>query len=290
VLSVALSPELLLAENYRQQTVTLSAAYMRNALALWPLLRSEGGVVDWQSVDPWLRLSNVLVRLYRDRSALLSQQYAQRARLVATGSPRGPVSLPDRMPVEQVVRTFRYTGPATIERSRYRGLDDHAARQRALTLTLQAGQRLVLDAGRDVVDKTVRADDAAVGWMRVTDADPCAFCAILASRGAVYKSAESAGVEESRKRAETPHVPGTIAYETSDDWHNGCGCQVVPVFSRDAEMPETSKRADDLWKRAAKGLSGSDAVNAFRRAVEGRSLPDDPINQSQPTVAQPVSQ
>jgi hypothetical protein len=256
------SAPLALAENYRTHALTLRASYMRDMLALWPLLHSDEQGVDDDTIAPWLRLGILLVHRYRGLSTLLSQQYVERARLIEVGKP-GPSMVPDPMPDEQIVRTLLYTGPGSVTRALERGSEPLAARRNALTLTLDASSMLVLNAGRDVVDKTVRADDAALGWMRVTDNSPCSFCAMLASRGAVYKSRESAGA-----------VSGGF----TSTWHNGCGCQIVPVFSTDPQIPQTSKDAEALWIKATRGLAGNEATKAYRRAVEGRSLPEDPIN------------
>jgi hypothetical protein len=46
--------------------------------------------------------------------------------------------------------------------------------------------RHVLNAGRDTVLRSTRADPRARGWRRVTSGNPCPFCSMLAGRGAVY--------------------------------------------------------------------------------------------------------
>lgn len=263
------SEALTLAEQYRRSTLTLRAAFLRDMLALWPLLRSD----DLSSSSPdWLRLSILLVHRYRDTASAIAQQYVERARLLETGRPLG-ASLPaSQMPDEQIMRTLLHTGPGALSRSRTQGATPEQARESALTQSMQAASRLVLDGARSVVERTVTADSAALGWMRVTDGDPCAFCAMLASRGAVYKSRESAGAVDART------VYGGDAKGFTSTWHNGCGCQIVPVFSRSVVLPEANRKAADLWKRSTSGLSTSEAMRAFRRAVEGRSLDSDPVN------------
>ena len=264
------SAPLVLAESYRRTSNTLRAQYMRDMLSLFPLLHNDShGVID-ETVAPWLRLVILLVQRYRGLDGALAQQYMTTARLVELGEP-GPRVLPGVMPDEQIVRTLLHTGPNVIDRKLADGLTEQQARAAAAAQTLSAGSRLVLDAGRDVVDRTVRADDAALGWMRVTDDDPCAFCAMLASRGAVYKSAESAGAEHDVPIPDGDQlVPGGVAF--TSDWHNGCGCQVVPVFTRDPALPAVSVAALDLWNAATTKLPNAERLNAYRRAVEGRPL------------------
>jgi hypothetical protein len=247
---------------------------MRDMVALFALLRSDSDGVDTDTVTAWLRLAGVLLRRYRGLDATLAQQYMQRARLVELGEP-GPIVGPSAMPDEQIARTFLHTGPDTIERKLHTGSTSTQARAAALTSTLSAGSRLVLDAGRDVVDLTVRADDAALGWMRVTDGDPCAFCAMLAGRGAVYKERGNAGADDVPVPEAEQLVPGGIGFTTS--WHNGCGCQVVPVFTRNPQRPATSVAAENLWKAATTGLPNAERFNAYRRAIEGRTVEGDPL-------------
>jgi hypothetical protein len=50
-----------------------------------------------------------------------------------------------------------------------------------------AGIRQAMNGGRNVAGQVVYFDRKVVGYARVTDSDPCWFCALLASRGAVFK-------------------------------------------------------------------------------------------------------
>lgn len=65
-----------------------------------------------------------------------------------------------------------------------------SAAQRATSVTIgQMAKRAnyeVLDAGRQVIQASSRR------WRRVADSKPCGWCAMLASRGPVYKSADTA--------------------------------------------------------------------------------------------------
>lgn len=277
------SASLVLAETYRRTSGTLRAAYLRDMLSLFPLLRvDEHGVVD-ASVAPWLRLAILLVQRYRQLDGLLAQQYLTTTRLVELGEP-GPRVPPADMPDEQIVRTFLYTGPRVIDRKLADGLSEPQARAAAMRATSGAGSRLVLDAGRDVVDRTVRADDAAFGWIRVTDGDPCAFCAMLASRGAVdkkgravYATREAAGADDDVPVEPVDQlVPGEIGFTTS--WHDDCGCQVVPIYSATPPLPATNVAAEQLWIAATTGLPNAERMNAYRRAVEGRVVEGDPLH------------
>ncbi|MBQ1165270.1 hypothetical protein KBZ21_45600, partial [Streptomyces sp. A73] len=48
-------------------------------------------------------------------------------------------------------------------------------------------QKLVADQGRGTVREAVRRDRQATGWARTAALGACAFCKMLAVRGAVYE-------------------------------------------------------------------------------------------------------
>lgn len=124
---------------------------------------------------------------------------------------------------------------------------------------------LALEAGREVVRDATGGDEEAIGWIRVPDADPCSWCAMLASRGAVYRSAETAG------RAKNSEFVGEGMFK----WHDHCGCTAVPVFRDDDPLLQ---RADDLyeqWLRETQGHSGEAARKAWRRFWENRGQEPD---------------
>ncbi|MFJ4796940.1 VG15 protein [Kitasatospora purpeofusca] len=120
-----------------------------------------------------------------------------------------------------------------------------------------AADREALRGGRDLVATASRQDTRVLGWARVTDGDPCAWCAMLASRGAVYKSRESAALKDSD---EPPVDP-----EDVERFHPLCHCQTVPVYSRTHFISEDAKRLRADWDRVTRGLTGRDAVAAWRR-------------------------
>ena len=124
--------------------------------------------------------------------------------------------------------------------------------------------RMVLDGGRATVLSNVEADGGCIGWARQARSGCCAFCAMLASRGAVYKT---------RDRAATKGFVG--ASESAEDrkYHAHCDCQAVPIYSTGQALPPNSGEFKDLWAQSTRGYRAGDKLNAFRRAFEGRALP-----------------
>ncbi|MGV9271575.1 VG15 protein [Kitasatospora sp. NPDC003701] len=128
------------------------------------------------------------------------------------------------------------------------------------TTAAGAADREVLRGGRALTARSGRADRRVIGWARVTDTAPCAWCAMLASRGAVYKTRDSAGL------AGGPPV----SLDDLTKYHDMCHCQLTPIYSRDSWLPDGSDAWRDLWKEATDGLSGPEATRAFNRAVAAR--------------------
>ncbi|UDL14610.1 capsid maturation protease and VIP2-like ADP-ribosyltransferase toxin [Arthrobacter phage KeAlii] len=103
------------------------------------------------------------------------------------------------------------TGPVAIKKQLSTGVGLQEALNAAKKQTLAVGKRLTLEAPRQGLIQLVNKDTDALGWSRVSDGQPCYFCAMLLSRGPAYKSEQTA-----RFRA-----------------HNGCGCSVRPFFKGD---------------------------------------------------------
>lgn len=238
---------------YRAAQTRLRAGFLRDSLALWPLLDKKR--VGATSPD-WLRAQIRLVRQWRQLSATSAARYY---RLHNHRASVPTVELPEKT----IVRNLLHAGPGEIDRAIQRGLSETQADAAARVSASQSGARLVLGGGRDAIDAAVKADPLALGWMRVADDHPCGFCGMLASRGPVYKTAASAGARDARD-VNDPDAPVSR-------YHDGCACQVVPIFSRDFVVPESTKRLRQLWADSTAGLSGAEARRAFRRAVENRS-------------------
>lgn len=75
-----------------------------------------------------------------------------------------------------------------------------------------AMQRFILYSGRTTVARNVQLDPSNPRFGRVpTGAKTCAWCSLLASRGFVYLTRESAGI-------------------VASDYHDDCDCQIVPEW------------------------------------------------------------
>ncbi|CCQ44320.1 hypothetical protein ARTSIC4J27_244 [Pseudarthrobacter siccitolerans] len=120
------------------------------------------------------------------------------------------------------------TGPVAIRKQLSTGVGLQEALNAAKKQTLAVGKRLTLEAPRQGLIQLVNKDKDALGWSRVSDGQPCYFCAMLLSRGPAYKSEKTA-----RFKA-----------------HNGCGCSVRPFFKNDPHNGWTADQEalNRLWK------------------------------------------
>ncbi|GAA2618804.1 hypothetical protein SMC26_40355 [Actinomadura fulvescens] len=242
-----------LAEQQRQDQAQLRAQVARDVLAVW------NGMLDPAEVDAsWPGLRDILARLVGDRraeSANMAAEYYLAARNAAqVGGAVAPV-VADVVDGGLLRTVLDVTGPAAFKRAVAAGMTPQQARQHTGVQLAGAASRLVLDGGRATVHRTVHADDAALGYARVTDANPCPFCAMLAGRGAVYKNEGTAG------RTTNQRFKGDGEFK----FHDHCACIAAPVFSRDEAWLGHSKDLGDEWDRVTKGLSGANARREWRR-------------------------
>jgi hypothetical protein len=96
-------------------------------------------------------------------------------------------------------------------------------------------QKLVGDMHRQTVVRSLAADPQAKGWARQTTGKSCAFCVMLAGRGAVY-SARTANFSS----------------------HNHCDCMAVPKWGdRRASCPTCRRRSSVRSPSATRTTPGS---------------------------------
>lgn len=132
-------------------------------------------------------------------------------------------------------------------------------------------ERHAQEAGRQAVIDAARHDDRAIGYARrLVGAVNCAFCSMLASRGPVYRSAESALIRHEGR--------GRNAVPTGEPFHNRCNCQVVPVYNRD-DWPGRDQYLElqRAWREHANGNLAD-----WRRYLASRT--------KQPASEQPASE
>lgn len=247
----------------------LTEAHRRTQVALRRLTATELAaiipMIEFARIsDTWPAVEAAIVRLVAQRrrnSSLLAANYMRRFRRAEGVAGAFTAAAPSPLDVERLIRNLRIVGPGKAGNLVRLG----APNVEALTFTSLEGEvsRQVLNGNRETTMNSVASDRQAIGWQRVTDGDPCAFCAMLASRGPVYTKgdlATSGSVWVDKMRSDGVKVTGFRA-------HAHCACVAEPIYSQDSEWVGRSAEFRDLWDESTEGYSGKGALNAFRRAL-----------------------
>lgn len=140
-----------------------------------------------------------------------------------------------------------------------RELDEEEDLDAAATKLQGVTDKMILDVGRNTLLENIERDRQAKAWARIPEANCCAFCALLSTRGAVYKTEETASFEA----------------------HDHCRCNVEPLFGEHYEMTAQVREWEALYKKAtSEAPPGANKINEFRRHFEGRE--DAPRRKSGP--------
>lgn len=179
-------------QKYRRVQALLAARMAQQVLRVWRDLMNPAKVdASWPAVRAALM---PIVQQARDQSAVLARaayvEARQDAGMPDDGfSPSGPLQLA----IDRLESTLDVTGPVEFKKAIAAGRTPQQAMDAAAVRMVGSTQYLALEGGRSVMKQSTDADERATGWSRVTDGDPCAWCAMLASRGPVYKTAKTAG-------------------------------------------------------------------------------------------------
>lgn len=258
-------------ERYRARQLAIRAQFLQQLHKAWPLL--DPLRLDATALA-WLDLMIDLVTGFWSRSVTVSLEYYDTIRKAETSSGAfhadhlRDVIIPN---LEQIRAVLIATGPAKIKH------DTMTTDRSVLTIASNAmvevsgaASRLVMNGGRDAIDEAVHADKLAVGYARVLGPRPCYWCAMLASRGPVYRSEDVAlRATERSKRA-------------GKEYHDHCMCQAEPVFrhlTRD-EWPDHIRDLADLWNEAKKDTSNRKTINVFRSLFEARGSAEIPAQRT----------
>lgn len=227
-----------LANNHRTAQTEVAAEVALRTLQAWPML-------DIQALDAtfpgWRDLVQRIINDGRARSSVLAAQYADLVKKVELGpSAQASTTLADVVGFDQVTGNLLLAGPASIKQALRRGTSLNEAVINAQARSAGVAENLALNGGRE----TLFSDKQVITFARVCSGKPCAFCAMLASRGPVYRSKASAGFQA----------------------HPNCHCMPAPSYKRGAGRSQQSKDFLDQYHASTKGLRGKDALNAFRRS------------------------
>ncbi|MBX6382514.1 MAG: hypothetical protein IRZ07_06000 [Microbispora sp.] len=244
---------------YQLDQRRVSRGLLAELLRLW---RAVVRLDDLASFIRFAELAAVLVGRRRDESAAIATRFYElfrQSQVPAAAVAVGPFVPVAAAPLAEDAVTGELRGAvlAGFVGGRRAGFAPGKAADNALVRAAGTATRLALNGGRDTILQAVRDDSEALGWLRVTDGDPCHFCLTLASRGPEYKSRATASFQA----------------------HSLCGCVAMPVFEG-TPMPASTRRAEEIYVAAQRWASEhpasaatgtkNDALNNVRRYLEHR--------------------
>lgn len=231
--------------DYSKQTrkiVRLAQRDLRKFFALLDLTQPE------VARDALLDFLPQLTATYGDIAAVAAAEWYENLRGKVAGLPSYETVLSSGVKREAIVETVRWAAGGLWG-------DDPQQVRRVLDGCVQAWVKY---SGRDTVARNVEFDPAKPRYARVPrGAHSCAWCAMLASRGFVYHTKETAG-----------YVEGTF--------HNDCDCEIVPSFeAKSAHI--TGYDPDTLYAqykaaRAKVGSEGGDINDQHLIVAQMRKL------------------
>lgn len=225
---------------------------------VWPLL-------DYHDLDRtaprWVEAALPIVERRNQEAEKVAARYVRDLRAIElpTAAPAREL-VPTEIDRPRVAAALLSTGPGTVKKKSRVSVRPAESMLAGEAGSARVAKKLVADGGRETVARAVRLDGKAQGWIRVTDGEACFFCAMLVTRGPVYK-----GTSFDRS---DPRFTGDGTAKV----HDGCGCSIQALFSPWVPS-ETEKVWNQMWKDSTKNKSGADALKAFRQAYEGRTPP-----------------
>jgi hypothetical protein len=226
-------------EAFRDGLTALLRLARRDLLSVWNSLDySDAHAVKAVLEDAFPDL----VQTYGSTAALLAVDFYDELRGVAPSVARFRTVMAEDVNVEQAQAKARWAiGPLF-------GVADPAQALSNLTL---GTDHLVKQFSRDTIARNAAKDPSRAMYARVPGGrDTCAFCLMLASRGAVYGSSSAAG--------------------EMNKYHGKCDCVPTPVWSTD-DLPE-GYDPDALYDQYASvheaGMTAKETTAALRQAYD----------------------
>lgn len=111
-------------------------------------------------------------------------------------------------------------------------------------------EKLAREQGRIMAEKAAARDNKLLMAARKTGSNPCAFCAMLASRGYVYTGTTAGGTTRKRSRAGNEVDSSEFGTDGFRAYHPNCQCSVVYRWQDNPVVDTTAERLQELWKQA----------------------------------------
>lgn len=223
------------AAQHQAAQATIAARLTASLPPLWQL-------VDLSNLNDTLPTYSTavaaMVRRYGRASAALAASFYEAQRRAASVPGAFRVALAPTAGVEQVSK-----GVDWATRGLWSATPNAEAAQ---TLIKGVAEKYALQPGRMTIITAANNDRQSTGWARQVEPGACSFCLLLATRGANYRSEQSADFAA----------------------HDHCHCHVEPLFGPYEPSAEV-RQAQAIYRSVKGSARGPAAVRrAFRQAVE----------------------
>lgn len=225
-------------------------------------------LAEVNGVQDGVEVRNALIRAYPDligpylsASAEYSAVWYEDLRRDANVAGNFSASLSDTVPVGQFDALIRYAVTPMFKPST------------ATVFTLLAGQtqKLIAGAGRATIESNAARERTVTGYQRVPAPGCCAFCALLAGRGATYSS-EARASQVGGRGVSTESTAGKSGgqgkgirtrgvQKVGDKYHDFCRCTAAPVWSDESWNHEIRDKYAALYEG---GSNLQDALQTMR--------------------------
>lgn len=224
----------LLIDAHRRSQVGISAEATGVLTNLWQ---------EYGDTPLWVPMAVQVVRHFSNRSTALALQYLRSYRYVEIGR-NDLAEVPHEIDTARTGGLMWVVGPGLVQQMIGLGSEPSAAKTYATWKVINAGQKIIMDGGRNTIMDSALANDQAAGFHRVTDGNPCTFCAMIAARQGVYRSEAAA---RNAKR-----------------WHGHCGCTVAEVFGDYEPTDQERRYASVIESARAPGMTEAALLSAMR--------------------------
>ena len=239
-----------LTQSHKALQVAIGDTFASRSLTLWALLDFDHlGATS----ERWVAETFTLIQEGYALSADEAAKYLSEYRLAEAGIRDAPIVRPG-MGTTHIADTL-YNVVDDMQALLEAGYPIAAVSEIGLARVEGYVQRAVMNGGRNAAQASAYAADRRgrrVGWRRVSDGEPCAFCAMLVGRGPVYK-ADTAGFRS----------------------HGHCGCTAEEFYGdwKDWEPSELEAKWRDSYFQAAEIATAVDG----RRVAPKPGAPEDTI-------------
>lgn len=246
----------------------IAASTTAGLALLWPIIN----FADLDGSTPaWLHATTLQIKTGWDESSDAAFEYVQQALLANEPDATPPVKAAVKFPVQDIQTAMRVRGPVEVKRQVARAVPESEAMKAGNAASQAVGATKATDGGRSQVLEFVQKEapkrlkaGKAIGYARKTDNNPCSFCAILASQGAVYYKETAFAGSSNRIREvkwSSNRDKGTRRAFIGDGpakVHDNCKCTMRPVFSEKDKWDERAKFFLKQWEKHGVGGVGVD--------------------------------